>query len=313
MPTKLRPFLLADPAAIHPRSCKNPAMTKEESREITPKIAFVISPIGSAGSPEFAKAHAVLEYIIRQALTLPKWEVKRADEEEDPGSITHNVIKRIATADLIVADLTDHNPNVFYELAVAHGYDKPVVNLMSDGQRMPFDIIDQRAVFYDLSDPGSVHRAKERLAKAAKMALSPDTQITNPVAGYRLFSGSPSGDNGASPSEGKLEYALNTIMARLGRIESEIVRDPDIGRRIQKSTDGGPIDRSALSGIRSLLAASEDAKWELHKLGTSIARDLNELNSVEHPTQEQRVQMNTLQKELMAINFELDAMKSRTL
>ncbi|MDV8066402.1 hypothetical protein R4P64_07790 [Rhodococcus sp. IEGM 1366] len=273
------------------------------------RSVFVISPIGAAGTPESIKAQAVLDYIIRQALTLPKWDVIRADEEADSGSITHKVIERIATSDLIVADLTDHNPNVFYELAVAHGYNKPVVNLMTDGQRMPFDIVDQRAVFYDLTDPGSVHRAKSRLANAAENALAPEAKLTNPLAGYKLFADVPNEAGGAAPNGAKLEYALDTIMARLGRIESEIVRDPDLGRHIQKPTDGGLMDRS----VRYLMAASEDAKSELQKLGSSLARELDELNRVEDPTPKQLHQMNALQKKLMTINFELDATRRRAL
>ncbi|RYE43663.1 MAG: hypothetical protein EOP24_27445 [Hyphomicrobiales bacterium] len=160
----------------------------------------------------------MLEYIIRQALPKPEWEVVRADEEKDPGSITQMVIKRIVTSDLIVADLTDHNPNVFYELAVAHGYKKPVVTIMTDGQKVPFDIVDMRTVFYDLTNPASVHSAKERLVNSAKHVLENPTP-TNPLVGYEMFS--TAGNRDASPSD-KLEFGMTQILSRLSHIESRL-------------------------------------------------------------------------------------------
>lgn len=185
-----------------------------------PKSVFVVSPIGSPGSPEAAKAALVLQYIVREALPAPEWDVVRADEETDPSSITNKVIERIVNSDLIVADLTDHNPNVFYELAVAHGYRKPVVTIMTEGQKIPFDIVDLRTVFYDLANPASVHSAKERLRSSAQTVLSADAPINNPLVGYEIFStASGVGDvSGAS----KFEFVAETILARLGHIENQI-------------------------------------------------------------------------------------------
>ncbi len=185
-----------------------------------PKSVFVVSPIGSPGSPEAAKAALVLQYIVREALPAPEWDVVRADEETDPSSITNKVIERIVNSDLIVADLTDHNPNVFYELAVAHGYRKPVVTIMTEGQKIPFDIVDLRTVFYDLANPASVHSAKERLRSSAQTVLSADAPINNPLVGYEIFStASGIGDvSGAS----KFEFIAETILGRLGHIENEI-------------------------------------------------------------------------------------------
>lgn len=195
----------------------------EESEKSTPssdpKTVFVVSPIGSPGSVSAVNASLVLEYIIRQALQGPEWKVVRADEEKDPGSITHMVIKRIVDSDLIVADLTDHNPNVFYELAVAHGYKKPVVTIMTDGQKPPFDIIDMRTVFYDLANPASVHTAKVRLQESARAALD-NPNPTNPLVAYDMFS-TASNQSDASPSD-KLEFAMAQILARLAQIESRM-------------------------------------------------------------------------------------------
>ena len=184
-----------------------------------PTTVFVVSPIGTPGTTEAVNASHALEYIIRQALPKPEWNVIRADEEKDPGSITHRVIDRIVNSDLIVADLTDCNPNVFYELAVAHGYKKPVVTIMTSGQKVPFDIIDMRTVFYDLTNPASVHSAKERLRDSAREVLTNPTQ-TNPLVSYEMFS-TASNAVDASPDD-KLEFAMGQVLARLGHIERRL-------------------------------------------------------------------------------------------
>ncbi|MFC7447898.1 hypothetical protein [Rhodococcus daqingensis] len=199
---------------------ETPIAPDSPSPNCAPKTVFVVSPIGSPGTPEAVKASQTLEYIIRQALPAPEWEVVRADEEEDPGSITHMVIERIVNSDLIVADLTDYNPNVFYELAVAHGYKKPVVTLMTDGQKPPFDIVDLRTVFYDLANPESVHRAKIRLAASARAVLASGSTLTNPLVGYALFS-TAGGLSEATPTE-KVEFLLTQVLGRLTRVEGEI-------------------------------------------------------------------------------------------
>jgi len=60
------------------------------------------------------------------------------------------MFRSIVSEDLCIAVLTGHNPNVFYELAVAQCARKPVIILMEKGTALPFDIRDLRCVYYDL-------------------------------------------------------------------------------------------------------------------------------------------------------------------
>ncbi len=100
------------------------------------KKCFVISPIGSDGSPARKAADQVLKHLVRKALG-NEFQVLRADEDDDPGSITPRMIASILEADLIVADLSGNNPNVFYEVAVAHGFRKPTVHIQTASDRLP--------------------------------------------------------------------------------------------------------------------------------------------------------------------------------
>ena len=63
----------------------------------------------------------------------------------------------ILNADFCIAVLHGFNPNVFYELAVAHSAGIPVILLSEQGIDPPFDLKDERVFHYDLS-PRAIHR-----------------------------------------------------------------------------------------------------------------------------------------------------------
>jgi hypothetical protein len=75
----------------------------------------------------------------------------RSDEETKPGVINNQIYTMIRKAKLIIAETTSRNPNVFYEVGMAHAFNKDVFifNSSKKNKKLPFDIITNRAVFYD--------------------------------------------------------------------------------------------------------------------------------------------------------------------
>jgi hypothetical protein len=59
----------------------------------------------------------------------------------------------INASKVLVAELTTRNPNVFYELGLAHALDKPVVLISSNEDDVPFDLKHIRVIYYDVNDP----------------------------------------------------------------------------------------------------------------------------------------------------------------
>lgn len=114
------------------------------------KRCFVISPIGSEGSQIREHADDVFDFIVKPAMELCKIEPVRSDHLQEPGKITEQMFREILYDDLSIAILTGHNPNVFYELAIAHAAGKPVIVLIEKEEAVPFDIRDLRCVHYDL-------------------------------------------------------------------------------------------------------------------------------------------------------------------
>src|SRR5688500_15553907 len=102
------------------------------------KICFVISPIGEEDSETRKRSDLVLKHIITPPIDQSGYEVVRADKISEPGIITTQIIQYIVDAPLVVADLTERNPNVFYELALRHAIRKPLVQLIKKGESIPF-------------------------------------------------------------------------------------------------------------------------------------------------------------------------------
>jgi hypothetical protein len=86
------------------------------------------------------------------------FDVVRADKLLTAGKITEEIDERLRNADLVIADITDDNPNVFYELGLAHAYMRHAILLKQriTGKRLkiPFDINDFRVHPYQFSPKG---------------------------------------------------------------------------------------------------------------------------------------------------------------
>lgn len=114
------------------------------------KKCFVISPIGAEGSEVRAHCDDVFDFIVKPAMEELGFLAYRADHHAQLGKVSEQMFGSILSDELCVAILTFHNPNVFYELAVAQCAARPVIILIEKGTAIPFDIRDLRVVEYDL-------------------------------------------------------------------------------------------------------------------------------------------------------------------
>jgi hypothetical protein len=65
----------------------------------------------------------------------------RADFVTQTGSITRDLLSRLYRSDAVLADLTDLNPNVFYELGVRHALRAGTILIALKGTKPPFDVV----------------------------------------------------------------------------------------------------------------------------------------------------------------------------
>lgn len=147
------------------------------------KTCFVIGPIGTDGSETRKKADMLLHVVIKPALLGNDLNisVKRADEDQDPGTIHARLVTDIINSDLVVVDFTGLNANAMYELGIRHMTVKPTIHMAELGTQLPFDNFQQRTIFFDTTDIHSLKTASELLNRYAKNAFSPDYVVTSPV------------------------------------------------------------------------------------------------------------------------------------
>jgi hypothetical protein len=88
------------------------------------------------------------EVISRQA-DAAGFDVRRIDERAGPGVIFQDIQREIEQAEIVIAEITPANPNVFYELGYAHALGKPTILLARRESQLPFDIQSYRVVFYN--------------------------------------------------------------------------------------------------------------------------------------------------------------------
>lgn len=143
---------------------------------------FVISPIGEPESEVRKRADMVFNHIIQPAVEQQGYQAVRADNISEPGNITSQVIEYVVESDLVIADLTGSNPNVFYELAIRHAYRKPLIQMIEEGQTIPFDVASDRAIFFSTDDIAKAEEAKEAIMSQINTIEEFDeSDIENPV------------------------------------------------------------------------------------------------------------------------------------
>ncbi len=100
--------------------------------------------------------HTFYREVIQNQAEAAGFEVVRIDEKAGPGVIFQDIQREIEQAEIVIAEITPANPNVFYELGYAHALGKPTILLAQRGAELPFDIRSFRVVFYNDTIGGKV-------------------------------------------------------------------------------------------------------------------------------------------------------------
>ena len=139
---------------------------------------FYITAIGDDGSEHRKHSDLFLGNILEPALATFGLNVIRADGIDKPGMITRQVIEYILRSRLVIADLSFHNPNVFYELALRHATRLPIVQIIRAGDLIPFDIHQMRTIVIDNRDIYSlvpkIETYRSEIASQVRRALEAD-------------------------------------------------------------------------------------------------------------------------------------------
>ncbi|NUQ53623.1 MAG: hypothetical protein HUU19_13110 [Phycisphaerales bacterium] len=127
---------------------------------------FVMMPFKSPHGEYYAQ---IYQKAIEKAGLTPV----RADAELfGTGKIIDQVWRGINDSKVLVAELTTRNPNVFYELGLAHALRKPVVLISGNSEDVPFDLRHIRVIYYDTNDPFWGQKLLDKVAENILSAIN---------------------------------------------------------------------------------------------------------------------------------------------
>ncbi|HDC9740994.1 TPA: hypothetical protein O9R61_002791 [Staphylococcus aureus] len=184
------------------------------------KKCFIACPIGTDDSKVRRNSDFLLQSIIKPALE-SDFEIQRSDLISSTNKITDEIIGGLTNSELVIVDLSTHNPNVFYELGYRHALERPTITMINKNENIPFDVSAYRTIYYS-ELYADVVNAKDQLKETIKTFTDNDFNFENPVNKY----------NNIDNEYGVLNRHLLDIKSDLSELKeflpSVTKQDPDI-------------------------------------------------------------------------------------
>lgn len=222
-------------------------------------LAFVIMPFGEG----FDEIYGLF---IAGAVSEAGYDVVRADDIRSQQNILKDVLAGLNDSALIVADLTGSNPNVYYELGLAHALGKRVVLLTQHVDELPFDLRSYRVIPYS-THFAEIAKARTQLNTVARDALDDKIAFGSPVSDFLP----------ATPSR-KPSVALTLADSALA---------PQLG-------EAGVLDHlveleEGFASLGAILQSNTDEMTSISEATTAVGERLATLNQSNSPARTRRV------------------------
>jgi hypothetical protein len=230
-----------------------------------------LAPVGSPENESYIRGMEVLGTLIRPACAKFGITAVRADDMRRRGDIPTQVYEALRDWDLVIADLTDENPNVMYELAIRHLTGKCAISIAQWG-RLPFDVSHIRTEKYVHTDVG-LAAGRALLESAISTVLSEDCDelpVTLIFQGATLAAPTPTQDTTHAAEEGFVQADGSTTTASESEIDTSALGD------------GGPAIQSPSEdlGYLDLLVEAEDAMPRLSEHVTAAGAAIEGMGNV---------------------------------
>lgn len=175
------------------------------------------------------------------------------------GDLLNQIIYNLVTADIIVADLTDSNPNVFWELGIRHSYENGTITIMDDGYRLPFDLSKIGTLKYYPKN----HLKNEGFKAHLKKAVLDCINFPDKIDSYVLEMMSGRGSIYEIINEQENKRRIEGLLAELSynkdiidSIYADIKNNADIRKRMEKEPDNREELRKEIGFTTQLLRNS---------------------------------------------------------
>lgn len=139
-----------------------PTVFQLSEKPVSPKLISMMMPF----SGRFSRAHQA----VKAALEAEGYECRRADDFWLHAHIIQDIIELICTSRVVICDLSEKNPNVFYEAGIAHTLGKEVILITQSVNDVPFDLRSLRCITYLNNQEGCDKLAREVLGRLHTIA-----------------------------------------------------------------------------------------------------------------------------------------------
>ena len=174
-------------------------------------FAFVLMPFG----PQFDD---IYQLGIKEAAKAVNIQAERVDEQIFNETMLDRIYNQINAADIIIAEMTGKNPNVFYEVGYAHAKRKYTILLTSDAADIPFDLKQHRHIVYG----GSISKLKSGLIKDLGYGIK---HLTKPASGIEVQMGQDAGQLIRSAYEAEAKVSLVVDMHNRSNDDSPVIQN----------------------------------------------------------------------------------------
>lgn len=240
------------------------------------EICFIIMPFGDWFDHYYKQ---IYKTAILNAGLVPK----RADELFTSSAVINDIWELTKRAKIVLADLTEKNPNVFYELGLAHALAKPALLISESMDDVPFDLRHLRVITYNKNDEEWGKKLIDDITRALRDTLAAPERSVLPTF---LKSDDVSHPVLSDPDKNELRdlrYEMNYMKNTLAQL-MRTAHVPIKARRGKRPPDD-EIHKLILSGI---------------KKGVSDPRIIQKMNSLNVPLAEAEkllIQIKTEQEE----------------
>jgi len=201
---------------------------------------------------------------------------RRADDLYRPSAIVHDIWALTQSAKVLLADLSGKNPNVFYELGLAHAIARPAILVTDSIADIPFDLRALRVIVYDKNEPDWGTILKDSIEKAIKEVLAAPLEAVLPT----FLKVRESSRTSVTPAEKEL-ISLRQDMDLLRR-ELQVRREDFTPRRIPSSeakerirryVSGGAPDDFIIKKLSEMGAPTPWLRDQIHRIKTETMQE----------------------------------------
>lgn len=218
----------------------------------------------------------VYDYLIHDPFSEAGYDVMRADDLLNQRNILEDIIQSILNSELIVADLSKNNPNVYYELGLAHAFKKNVILLTQDIMGLPFDLRSYRVIMYS-THFAQMNHARQEIQNLIEGVQAGNVKFGSPVTDFGI-SVSPLSTNGTESLE-----AESDEQDEYGLLDYQVESEEGMETITQVVTEVGDylstLTLDVQNAVERLTGPEKGAPRKQRKTMRSLAVELNKYTS----------------------------------